>query len=62
MKDFASLRPADNDLREAEQHAVELLRHLFEVNRRDLFKLLGAGLAVGICRPSLLASGIGPCG
>lgn len=37
------------DVREAEQHAVEPLRHLFEVNRRDLFKLLGAGLVVGVC-------------
>jgi CO/xanthine dehydrogenase Mo-binding subunit len=34
---------------ELEQHAVEPLRHLFEVNRRDLFKLLGAGLVVGFC-------------
>lgn len=41
--------------REAEQHAVEPLRHLFEVNRRDLFKLLGAGLVVGVCRPNVLA-------
>jgi isoquinoline 1-oxidoreductase len=42
-------------LGEAEQQAVEPLRHLFEVSRRDLFKLLGAGVAVGVCRPSLLA-------
>jgi nicotinate dehydrogenase subunit B len=34
---------------ELEQHAVEPLRHLFEVNRRDLFKLLGSGLIVGFC-------------
>src|SRR5262249_16983896 len=34
---------------ELEQHAVESLRHLFEVSRRDLFKLLGSGLVVGIC-------------
>jgi nicotinate dehydrogenase subunit B len=37
------------ELAEAEQHDVERLRHLFEVNRRDLFKLLGAGLVVGVC-------------
>jgi nicotinate dehydrogenase subunit B len=43
------------DLREAAQHEVEPLRHLFEVNRRDLFKLLGAGLVVGACRPRALA-------
>ena len=42
-------------LSEAEQHAVEPLRHLFEVNRRDLFKLLGAGLIVGVCVPSTFA-------
>ena len=34
---------------EAEQHRVERLSRLFEVNRRDLFKLLGAGLVVGVC-------------
>jgi CO/xanthine dehydrogenase Mo-binding subunit len=34
---------------ELEQHEVERLRHLFEVNRRDLFKLLGSGLIVGFC-------------
>lgn len=34
---------------ELEQHAVEPLRHLFEVSRRDLFKLLGSGLIVGYC-------------
>jgi nicotinate dehydrogenase subunit B len=43
------------DSREGEQHQVERLRHLFEVNRRDLFKLLGAGLVVGVCRPGALA-------
>ncbi len=31
------------DPREIAQHEVEPLRHFFEVNRRDLFKLLGAG-------------------
>ena len=35
--------------REAAQHEVQPLRHLFEVNRRELFKLLGAGLVVGAC-------------
>ena len=35
--------------REAEQHQVERLAHPFEVNRRDLFKLLGAGIVVGVC-------------
>lgn len=40
---------------EIQQHAVAPLRHLFEVNRRDLFKLLGAGLVVGICARSPLA-------
>ncbi len=34
---------------ELEQHEVEPLHHLFEVNRRDLFKLLGSGLIVGFC-------------
>jgi CO/xanthine dehydrogenase Mo-binding subunit len=38
-----------HDLYEAEQHKVERLTHLFQVNRRDLFKLLGAGLVVGVC-------------
>ena len=37
------------EMLEAEQHAVEPLRHLFDVSRRDLFKLLGAGLVVGVC-------------
>ncbi|HEY6273556.1 MAG TPA: molybdopterin cofactor-binding domain-containing protein [Terriglobales bacterium] len=40
------------DAFEAAQHAVERLTHLFEVTRRDLFKLLGAGLVVGICEPA----------
>src|SRR5579864_6692165 len=40
---------------EAEQHAVAPLGHLFEVNRRDLFKLLGAGMVVGLCFRSPLA-------
>src|SRR5215813_3179976 len=36
---------------EDQQHEVERLGHLFTVNRRDLFKLLGAGLVVGVCAP-----------
>lgn len=40
---------------ELEQHAVEPLRHLFEVSRRDLFKLLGSGLIVGLCVKNGLA-------
>jgi isoquinoline 1-oxidoreductase len=43
------MKELEIDRREAEQHAVEPLRHLFEVNRRELFKLLGAGLVVGVC-------------
>lgn len=43
------------DLHEAEQHAVEPLRHVFEVNRRDLFKLFGAGLVVCVCARTGLA-------
>ena len=43
------------EMREAEQHDVEPLRHLFEVNRRDLFKLLGAGLVVGVSSRAGLA-------
>jgi isoquinoline 1-oxidoreductase len=41
--------------REVAQHKVEPLRHLFDVNRRELFKLLGAGLVVGVCARSGLA-------
>lgn len=55
MKEPAPVRLRDTDLQEAEQHAVEPLRHLFEVNRRDLFKLLGAGLVVGLSRPGAFA-------
>jgi isoquinoline 1-oxidoreductase len=40
---------------ENQQHEVERLGHLFRVNRRDLFKLLGAGLMVGVCAPGSLA-------
>jgi nicotinate dehydrogenase subunit B len=43
------------DPHEAEQHAVEPLRHLFDMNRRELFKLLGAGLVVGVCARTGLA-------
>jgi isoquinoline 1-oxidoreductase len=45
----------DREPRELEQHVVEPLRHIFEVNRRDLFKLLGAGLVVGFSTRSLAA-------
>jgi len=60
MKELSPARSTDKDLQEniqqeAEQHAVEPLRHLFEVNRRDLFKFLGAGLVVGVCRPGAFA-------
>ena len=55
MREPAPAHSADNELREAEQHAVEPLRHFFEVNRRDLFKFLGAGLVVGVCRPGTFA-------
>jgi isoquinoline 1-oxidoreductase len=55
MKERSPVSSADHELREVEQHAVEPLGHLFAVNRRDLFKLLGAGLVVSITRPSLLA-------
>ncbi len=43
------------ELQELEQHTIEHLRYAFEVNRRDLFKLLGAGLIVGMCAPAVLA-------
>jgi CO/xanthine dehydrogenase Mo-binding subunit len=43
------------EIHELEQHAVEPLQHVFEVNRRDLFKLLGAGLVVGFSTRSLVA-------
>ena len=55
MKEAEELRSTEIDLQEAGQHEVERLRHLFQVDRRDLFKLLGAGLVVGIARPSLAA-------
>jgi CO/xanthine dehydrogenase Mo-binding subunit len=37
------------------QHEVARLSHLFTVNRRDVFKLLGAGLVVGVCARAPLA-------
>ncbi len=40
---------------ELKQHDVAALEHFFAVNRRDIFKLLGAGLVVGICAPGALA-------
>jgi nicotinate dehydrogenase subunit B len=40
---------------EAKQHEVAPLSHLFAMNRRDVFKLLGAGIVVGVCAPALLA-------
>jgi isoquinoline 1-oxidoreductase len=49
------MKDLEADLHEAEQHAVEPLRHLFEINRRDLFKLLGAGLVVGACARTVFA-------
>lgn len=39
---------------ELEQHAVKPLSYAFELNRRDVFKLLGAGLVVGVCTGPLL--------
>jgi isoquinoline 1-oxidoreductase len=49
------MKDLEVDLHEAEQHAVEPLRHFFEINRRDLFKLLGAGLVVGACARTVFA-------
>ncbi|HET9364531.1 MAG TPA: molybdopterin cofactor-binding domain-containing protein [Candidatus Angelobacter sp.] len=49
-KNAAILDPsAEAQMLELKQHTVEPLRHLFDVSRRDLFKLLGSGLIVGIC-------------
>jgi CO/xanthine dehydrogenase Mo-binding subunit len=44
----------ENEHGELEQHEVTRLQHLFEVNRRDVFKLLGAGIVIGICAPAAL--------
>ena len=41
---------------DADQHNVEPLLHLFAVNRRDLFKLLGAGLVVGFCARTMVVA------
>ena len=41
-------------MNELAQHTVERLEYAFEVSRRDLFKLLGAGLVVGLCSPTAL--------
>src|SRR5438045_9720963 len=45
----------DLEFQELQQHAVEQLHYAFEVNRRDLFKLLGAGLVIGMCAPTVFA-------
>ena len=45
----------EQELSELQQHEVDRLNHLFEVSRRDLFKLLGAGLVVGVCSQAPLA-------
>jgi isoquinoline 1-oxidoreductase len=46
---------SQNDIHdEVLQHEVSRLEHLFEVSRRDIFKLLGAGIVIGICVPSAL--------
>src|SRR5690349_5354422 len=43
-----------NDHDEVQQHEVARLAHFFEVSRRDIFKLFGAGIVIGICAPSAL--------
>src|SRR5258708_24129369 len=40
---------------ELAEHEVERLPHFFDVNRRDLFKLLGAGMIVGLVVSPALA-------
>lgn len=54
---LASLAPfaVNTSLKEDEQHEVERLPHFFEVKRRELFKLLGAGVVVGLCATQGLA-------
>ena len=42
-------------MNELDQHTIEKLGYAFAVSRRDLFKLLGAGLVVGLCAPSTFA-------
>jgi isoquinoline 1-oxidoreductase len=44
----------EDDLLEVEQHTIEPLRHLFALNRRELFKVFGAGLVVCVCAPTVL--------
>lgn len=47
--------PIFSELQQEEmQHDVARLHHMFEVSRRDIFKLLGAGIVIGICAPSAL--------
>src|SRR5262245_58347970 len=48
-KDAVALEAPEAKNWELAQHEVEPLRHLFDVSRRDLFKLLGSGLVVGLC-------------
>ena len=45
----------DLELQELKQHEIDQLRYAFEVNRRDLFKILGAGLVVGMCVPAVFS-------
>jgi CO/xanthine dehydrogenase Mo-binding subunit len=44
----------NDDRNENQQHEIGRLEHFFEVSRRDIFKLLGAGIVIGICAPSVL--------
>src|SRR5437016_952623 len=45
----------DLELQELKQHEIDQLRYAFEINRRDLFKILGAGLVVGMCVPAVFS-------
>ena len=50
-----SSRPSiQKEHQELKQHEVARLQHLFQVNRRDVFKLLGAGIVIGIYAPAAL--------
>ena len=50
-----SSRPSiQKEHEELKQHEVARLQHLFQVNRRDVFKLLGAGIVIGIYAPAAL--------
>lgn len=60
MKDDFSLNAPHDE--EVQQHDVQSLQHLFEVNRRDVFKLLGAGIAIGLCAPKVFAQESGRTG